>query len=382
MIVYVCLWVISLCIVSSAPAKKEDSPDLIKALNDGKFEHALSLAKEGTGINAKDGKGLTPLLLALNIIMDVKERLSNLVNALNDEKYDRALSLAKVILAAKEELPDLIDALNDKKYDLALSLAKEGVGIKAKNKNDATPLYLAIKNINYSSKGMKTSEKEELVKALLESGADANAKAGDYYNGATPLLYAAEYGTDKMAEELLKHGAKVDGKDRSGYTPLMEAARNGKTEMAKMFMDAGANVLAKTKSGDGVLNWAAFSGDNELVEIFLAKGADPTLMDLFTPLMNAASGNHENVVKTLLKDERVRKTINLELIPRTGFQTRRGGTAERKSRMFNMFNEANVAPRSEVGNVSLWNPTLTFEPSLIRRNPFWPKCVGLERVSD
>ncbi|KAI1699079.1 ankyrin repeats (3 copies) domain-containing protein [Ditylenchus destructor] len=161
MIVYVSLWVICLCIVSSAPAKKEDLPDLIKALNESKFEHALSLAKEGTGINAKD-------------------------------------------------------------------------------RNDATPLHLALKDYN-----MKWNEKEEIVKALLESGADANAIAGNY-----------------------------------GWTPLLRAAICGKTEMAKMFMEKGADVMAKTKSG------------------------------VFTPLMNAASGNYEEIVKTLLKDKRVKDTIN------------------------------------------------------------------------
>ncbi|KAI1698163.1 ankyrin repeats (3 copies) domain-containing protein [Ditylenchus destructor] len=189
MIVYVCLWVISISIVSSAPAKKEDSLDLIRALNDGKFEHAISLAKEGSGINGKDEKGLTPLLLALNMIVDVKGVLPNLVNAINDRNYDLALS-----------------------YD---------------------------------------------------------------------------------------------------WTPLLQAARYGKTKMAKMFMEKGANVLAQTSSGAGVLNWVANSGDNELVEIFLARGADPTLMDLFTPLMRAASRNYEEVVKTLLKDKRVRDTINV-----------------------------------------------------------------------
>ncbi|KAI1694284.1 ankyrin repeats (3 copies) domain-containing protein [Ditylenchus destructor] len=189
MIVYVCLWVISISIVSSAPAKKEDSLDLIKALNDGKFEHALSLAKEGTGINAKNENGLTPLLLALNMIIEVKGVLPNLINAMNDRNYDLALF-----------------------YD---------------------------------------------------------------------------------------------------WTPLLEAARYGKTKMAKMFMAKGADVLAKTKSGEGVLNWAANSGDNELVKIFLARGADPTLMDLFTPLMRAANRNYEEVVKTLLQDKRVRDTINV-----------------------------------------------------------------------
>ncbi|KAI1706830.1 ankyrin repeats (3 copies) domain-containing protein [Ditylenchus destructor] len=81
--------------------------------------------------------------------------------------------------------------------------------------------------------------------------------------------------------------------------------------MAKMFMKAGADVMAETKHGDNVLNWAARSGDNELVEIFLAKGVDPSLLGSgSTPLMNAASQNREKVVKTLLKDKRVRDTIN------------------------------------------------------------------------
>ncbi|KAI1715066.1 ankyrin repeats (3 copies) domain-containing protein [Ditylenchus destructor] len=298
---------------------------------------------------------------------------------MNDRKYDRALSLAKVILAAKEELPDLIDALNERKYDRALSFAKEGVGIKAKDKNDATPLHLALKDYY-----IKWNKREELVKALLESGADANAIAGDHYNGATPLLYAAEHGTDNMAVELLKHGAKVDGKDSYDWTPLLQAARCGRTEMAKMFMEKGADVMSRTKSGDGVLNWAAISGKNELVEIFLANGADPSLIGSgSTPLMNAARNNHEKVVKTLLKDKRVRDTINVSNAyngySALDYAQKNHYTNIVKTRLFSSAFGAGKKPRS-VHSGRLGTSSLRAPPSVCPRLLFGSKsCSGVEQ---
>ncbi len=44
----------------------------------------------------------------------------------------------------------------------------------------------------------------ELVKFLLENGADANAKTA---NGKTPLIFAREKGGDDVVDLLRKHGS-------------------------------------------------------------------------------------------------------------------------------------------------------------------------------
>lgn len=57
----------------------------------------------------------------------------------------------------------------------------------------------------------------DLVKALLERGADTEVKT-DY--GETPLDQAAWKGYDESAILLLKHGANVNCATNLGYTPL------------------------------------------------------------------------------------------------------------------------------------------------------------------
>jgi ankyrin repeat protein len=59
----------------------------------------------------------------------------------------------------------------------------------------------------------------DVVKLLLDSGADANAKTD---LGLTPLHFATEH--KELAVLLLKRGADVNTKENSGVTPLHCAA--------------------------------------------------------------------------------------------------------------------------------------------------------------
>ncbi len=85
-------------------------------------------------------------------------------------------------------------------------------------------------------------------------------------NGETPLWLAAAMGNLEVAEELLKHGAKLEVANKvrrasrsceswhfyglasqDGATPLTIACANGKTELAKLLIAKGANMEAKLK---------------------------------------------------------------------------------------------------------------------------------------
>ena len=62
----------------------------------------------------------------------------------------------------------------------------------------------------------------EVIRALVEAGAEVNARADD---GRTPLMFAAQ-GTPsaEVIQALVEAGAEVDARTDDGVTPLMYAA--------------------------------------------------------------------------------------------------------------------------------------------------------------
>jgi ankyrin repeat protein len=166
----------------------------------------------------------------------------------------------------------------------------------------------------------------DLVKELLEKGADVNAKDKI---GWTPLIYAAQGWPREHADTvkfLLDRGADVNARDASGRTPLMYAARAGHVEVVKLLLKKGADVNAMDRTRATAMTWSCRSGHRDIVRLLTGHGAQMTLTDaaylgdvervqrliregLFvdsngaygqTPLMVAAERGHLEVVKVLV----------------------------------------------------------------------------------
>ena len=87
------------------------------------------------------------------------------------------------------------------------------------------------------------------------------------------LLETAEDGETEKVKALLESGADVNAKDLIGLAPLMLAAFHSHTETVAVLLEAGANLEAKDILGHTTLGLAESGGHTETVELLKKAGA-------------------------------------------------------------------------------------------------------------
>ena len=145
----------------------------------------------------------------------------------------------------------------------------------------------------------------EVVKYLIEKGADANAKTDV---GVTPPDLAAGHNPNmEILKYLVENGADANLKDGRDWTPLHYAAlHNSNVEVLEYLIEKGVDVNTRYGRNWTPLLYAA--GDNpnmEILEYLFEKGADVnTVNDKGTsPLHRAAERNRNiDVLKYLLEN--------------------------------------------------------------------------------
>lgn len=104
----------------------------------------------------------------------------------------------------------------------------------------------------------------ELVRQMLRMGAKIN------HPGWTPLHYAASADTEhsvEIAALLLEHHAYIDAESPNQSTPLMLAAQYGSEAMVRLLLSAGADVQLKNQLGLTAVDFARRSEREFMVRL-------------------------------------------------------------------------------------------------------------------
>ena len=111
-----------------------------------------------------------------------------------------------------------------------------------------------------------------VVKLLLERDAKVNIASNNAQH-VMPLHSAVAARHLEIAEALLEHGADANAKQQDGITPLQEAAQNGQVEMARLLLKHGADVNARKDDGQTALAMADQHGRQDVADLLRRHGA-------------------------------------------------------------------------------------------------------------
>jgi len=147
---------------------------------------------------------------------------------------------------------------------------------------------------------------EVVVQLLLEKGADVNAQGGQYGNA----LQGAAYGGHEAALRLLlERGADVNAQGGWWGNALQGAAYGGHEAVVRLLLEKGAKVNAQGGWYGHALTGAAYGGHEAVLWLLLEKGADVNALEEWyaEALQDAATEGHEAVVRLLLDKFRGRR---------------------------------------------------------------------------
>jgi len=108
----------------------------------------------------------------------------------------------------------------------------------------------------------------EIVGLLLGNGAQAGLAARNAQR-VTALHGAVARGDAEIVKLLLENGADPNARQESGFVPLHEAAANGKEAIARLLIEHGAKVDAAADDGKTAYDLAVARGQKAMAEWLL-----------------------------------------------------------------------------------------------------------------
>src|SRR5829696_7371506 len=146
----------------------------------------------------------------------------------------------------------------------------------------------------------------------LALGLTAAAQADPKQALNEQLYEAVRKGDAAEVKALLDKGADVNAKFRYGETALFKAAERGHTEVVKLLIERGADVTVKdTFYGSTAMGWALQKGHTGVVRAILAKSTEDAGDVLLT---GARGGNAEMVTAALDTGKVPAETLTAALV--------------------------------------------------------------------
>lgn len=116
----------------------------------------------------------------------------------------------------------------------------------------------------YSWRPQPASTNGDLMRVLLDAGANPNEVVAQLALTAPVLSRVARLRDVATMRVLLEHGANPNAKGSAGLTPLMmAAATEADPAMVQLLLDKGADVGIQDESGNTALDWALRLGETE-----------------------------------------------------------------------------------------------------------------------
>ena len=136
---------------------------------------------------------------------------------------------------------------------------------------DDTPDQLdEVSDHGFTPLGMATHfGHEDIVRFLLEKGADPNAHSQNGYH-VYPLHAAVGSGFDGIAKMLIEAGAEVNVLQASRTSPLHLAAQTANIDLIILLLENGAQVDVRNDMGKTASDLAAEKGHEEIASILKA----------------------------------------------------------------------------------------------------------------
>lgn len=259
---------------------------LFRVVQNGEAELADLLIQAGADVNAADRFGATPLTFAAESgSVEVAEALISAGATVNPDP-----SSLPTLYDGNTPLHAAVGGRNP--AAMVELLIQHGVNVDVMDNHGTAPLHTAIRSGDVA-----------VAKALIEAGADVNAKnvnhQGDSDN--SPLHLAIHEGHGDLARLLIEAGADVQARNHAGNPPVQVAAFAGLPEVIKLLVEAGSPVNLQDQVGDTPLHDAALKGQVEAARVLLEAGADVHAKNNAgkTPLDLARQHGHESVAAVL-----------------------------------------------------------------------------------